>query len=75
MAAGALHAGPAARATLFASPLPLLVPLGGGAARSADLAYTYGSYTWGQEHGYYLRVWRLEGNRWVVVADVFSPTR
>ena len=75
MAAGALHTGPAARATLFANPLPRLVPLGGGAASSADLAYTYGSYTWGQEHGYYLRVWRLEGNRWVVVADVFSPTR
>lgn len=75
LAAGALHAGAAARTALFQAGSPALSPLGGGVAVSRDLGYTYGAYDWAQERGYYLRVWRRAGERWVVVAEVYSPAR
>lgn len=75
LAAGALHEGAAARTLLFQAASPALTPLGGGTAASHDLGYTYGSYVWQQERGYYLRIWRHEGDRWLVVADLFSPAR
>jgi len=73
-AAGGLHIGASERAALFRDWAPALSPLSAGVASSNDLGYTYGSYVWQQEHGYYLRVWRLVGQRWVVIADVISPS-
>lgn len=72
-AGGALHTGGAARAAVFAAAWPVLEPLGGGRARSADLGYTYGAYTWGEERGHYVRVWHRGAAGWQVVVDLFAP--
>jgi ketosteroid isomerase-like protein len=54
-------------------------PLGGGVADAGDFGYTWGSYTLtapsgaqaGDEHGYYLRIWRREGGgQWRIVLDL-----
>ena len=51
-------------------------PLGGGAASSGDLAYTYGLAEWaGPEKpvtGSYLRVWQRRPQGWRIVADLIS---
>ncbi|MFH0991736.1 MAG: nuclear transport factor 2 family protein [bacterium] len=53
-------------------------------ASSADLGYTYGSYTQSEllsdstiiEQGYFARVWRRElDNKWRIVFDVTSPVQ
>jgi ketosteroid isomerase-like protein len=52
-------------------------PLGGGVARSDDLAYTYGRYTVtraaGAEEGHYLRLWRRVRGNWRIVFDLLAP--
>ncbi len=57
-------------------------PLGGGAGAAGDFGYTWGSYTLtaasgaqpGDEHGYYLRIWRREANgQWRIVLDLTNP--
>lgn len=67
----------AARALLAqAKPGMRFEPLGGDAARSGDLAYTYGRYQAPDEQGaagergYYLRVWRRTPDGWRISADV-----
>jgi ketosteroid isomerase-like protein len=56
-------------------------PLGGAAASSGDLGYTYGSYELAPEgdrtaeRGYYLRIWRrTPGTGWQVILDLASAT-
>lgn len=54
-------------------------PLGGDAARTGDLAYTYGRYHTPGEggaagaDGYYLRVWRRTPRGWEISADIAKP--
>ena len=72
-AGGVLHTGGVARAEVFRAAWPVLRPLGSGLARSADLGYTYGAYTWGEERGHYVRVWRRAAAGWQVVVDLFAP--
>jgi putative membrane protein len=54
-------------------------PLGARAASSGDLGYTWGTYRFdgtssdgkpATSHGTYLSVWRLEGGRWKLAADI-----
>jgi ketosteroid isomerase-like protein len=50
-------------------------------SRSGDLGYTYGTYRitskdFSQkilESGNYYRVWKKQGNKWLVVADLTNP--
>jgi ketosteroid isomerase-like protein len=57
-----------------------LWPIGGGVAKSSDLAYTYGSYglldrALATEKGYYLHMWkRDEAGVWKIVVTNFSKT-
>ena len=56
-----------------------LAPLAGGAAKSADMAYTYGSYELRaggaeKERGYYAHVWKRDARgRWQIVVTNFHP--
>ncbi|HEX8570471.1 MAG TPA: nuclear transport factor 2 family protein [Caulobacteraceae bacterium] len=70
--AAAIEAALAARPKTIASE-----PLGGGAARTGDLAYTYGRAEWtGADgktaRGPYLRVWQRQPPGWVIVADAIG---
>ena len=51
--------------------------MGSGAARSGDLAYTYGRISWkdavGHREGYWIRIWQKRGNDWKIVVDRFAP--
>jgi ketosteroid isomerase-like protein len=52
--------------------------LGGGAAASGDLGYTYGDIVWrepvrGDQKGIYLRIWRREGAQWKLALDHMRP--
>ena len=55
---------------------PLFKTLGGKVAASHDLAFTYGSYSFGGSQdvsGYYVHVWRKDNrSRWRLVADIVS---
>jgi ketosteroid isomerase-like protein len=52
-------------------------------SRSGDLGYTYGTYRILKkdatptvlESGNYFRIWKKQGNKWLVVADVMDPVR
>ncbi|HEX8071842.1 MAG TPA: nuclear transport factor 2 family protein [Pyrinomonadaceae bacterium] len=52
-------------------------PLKAVVAQSGDLGYTYGSYEQKDgarvEKGYYVRVWKLVGDRWRVALDTTNP--
>ena len=52
-------------------------PLGGGASKAGDLAYTYGSADWQEAgkpvHGYYVRVWQHRARGWVLLVDETTP--
>ncbi len=48
-------------------------PLGGGAARAGDLAWTYGAASWTGGQGHYVRVWRHERAGWRIVWDQLLP--
>lgn len=58
-----------------------LVPLAGGAAKSGEMAYTYGSYELRaggatKERGYYAHMWkRDERGRWKIVVSNFHPEK
>ena len=44
-------------------------PLGGGASRAGDLAWTYGDARWDGGRGHYVRVWQRRAGRWMLVFD------
>jgi hypothetical protein len=44
-------------------------PLGGGASKAGDLAWTYGDARWDEGRGHYVRVWQRRGGRWMLVFD------
>lgn len=60
---------------------PPLTPgkrLGGEAAASGDLGFTYGDIAWeepgrGTQKGYYFRVWRRTGDQWQLAFDQIRP--
>jgi ketosteroid isomerase-like protein len=67
----------AVTAALAARPARIsMQPLGAGAARSGDLAYTFGRASWSvggvDGEGPYLRVWQRRPQGWRIVADLIS---
>ncbi|HYE44160.1 MAG TPA: DUF4440 domain-containing protein [Caulobacter sp.] len=52
-------------------------PLGGGASRAGDLAWTYGEADWAMGgramHGHYVRVWQFRAEGWKLVFDQILP--
>ena len=44
-------------------------PLGGGASRAGDLAWTYGDARWTDGRGHYVRIWQRRGGQWKIVFD------
>jgi hypothetical protein len=48
-------------------------PLGGGAARAGDLAWTYGAATWTGGRGHYVQIWRHDRAGWRIVWDQLLP--
>ena len=53
-------------------------PVSGDVSRSGDLGYTRGIYEKKEsdkitEHGNYLRIWRKQGNTWLIALDVTNP--
>ncbi len=43
-------------------------------ARSGDFGYTYGSYEFGLERGFYARVWRVINGSWHIVAELTNSS-
>lgn len=50
-------------------------PLGGEAAKSGDLAWTYGAAAWADGSGHYVRIWQLRKAGWRIVYDALLVTR
>jgi hypothetical protein len=44
-------------------------PLGGGASKAGDLAWTYGDARWDKGRGHYVRIWQRRGGKWTLVFD------
>jgi hypothetical protein len=44
-------------------------PLGGGASKAGDLAWTYGDAKWDAGRGHYVRVWQRRAGKWALVFD------
>jgi ketosteroid isomerase-like protein len=44
-------------------------PIGGGASKAGDLAWTYGDAKWDGGRGHYVRVWQRRAGRWALVFD------
>ena len=55
--------------------------LGAGMSRAGDFGYTYGEYelvasfTHPAQRGFYLRLWRVDGDSWRVILDLAQPAR
>ena len=52
-------------------------PTSADVAQSGDLGYSYGSYELKDgattERGYYVRIWRRDGDHWRIALDTASP--
>jgi hypothetical protein len=48
-------------------------PLGGGASKAGDLAWTYGDARWTGGRGHYVRIWQRRGGAWKIVFDQILP--
>lgn len=71
---GKLAAGPTIAAELRARAMTIdFKPLGGGAAKAGDLAWTYGAAAWTGGQGHYVRVWRHDRAGWRIVWDQLLP--
>ncbi|HXA38961.1 MAG TPA: nuclear transport factor 2 family protein [Phenylobacterium sp.] len=44
-------------------------PIGGGASKAGDLAWTYGDAKWDGGRGHYVRVWQRRTGKWALVFD------
>jgi hypothetical protein len=44
-------------------------PIGGGASKSGDLAWTFGDAKWQTGRGHYVRVWQRRAGKWALVFD------
>jgi hypothetical protein len=44
-------------------------PIGGGASRAGDLAWTYGDAKWQTGRGHYVRIWQRRTGKWALVFD------
>ncbi|THD63736.1 DUF4440 domain-containing protein [Phenylobacterium sp.] len=44
-------------------------PIGGGASKAGDLAWTYGDAKWQAGRGHYVRIWQRRGGKWTLVFD------
>ena len=44
-------------------------PIGGGASKAGDLAWTYGDARWAKGRGHYVRVWQRRASKWALVFD------
>lgn len=44
-------------------------PIGGGASKSGDLAWTFGDARWDAGRGHYVRIWQRRSGRWALVFD------
>lgn len=50
-----------------------LGPLGGDAASSGDMAFTYGTARWAERSGHYVRIWQKHRSGWRVAVDLLIP--
>lgn len=50
-----------------------LTPQGGEAAKSGDLAWTWGAAAWDGGAGHYVRIWQLREAKWALVYDLLLP--
>lgn len=50
-------------------------PLGGGASKAGDLAWTYGDARWDDGRGHYVRIWQSRAEGWRLVFDQILPVR
>jgi ketosteroid isomerase-like protein len=52
-------------------------PLGGGASKAGDLAFTYGTAAWEKEgspvSGHYVRLWQRRNGGWKMLVDEVTP--
>lgn len=48
-------------------------PLGGGASKAGDLAWTYGDARWSDGRGHYVRIWQRRSGAWKLVFDQILP--
>jgi ketosteroid isomerase-like protein len=50
-------------------------PAAAFASRSGDLGYAYGAYETGAQAagGAYMRIWKRQGGKWLVVVQVMNP--
>jgi ketosteroid isomerase-like protein len=44
-------------------------PIGGGASKAGDLAWTFGDARWEAGRGHYVRIWQRRAGKWVLVFD------
>jgi hypothetical protein len=44
-------------------------PIGGGASKTGDLVWTYGSAHWDNGRGHYVRIWQRRAGKWALVFD------
>lgn len=55
----------------------VFAPLGGGASKAGDLAWTYGAARWsaqgGEARGHYVRVWQSRAEGWRLIFDQILP--
>ncbi|HEX3366039.1 DUF4440 domain-containing protein [Phenylobacterium sp.] len=44
-------------------------PIGGGASKAGDLAWTFGDAKWDAGRGHYVRIWQRRAGKWALVFD------